>query len=68
MPAILPNHKAIFFHIPKTGGMRIASYLFRNTSVIAILRHRPPRQVRASNTITSDIIKDYWKFTFIRNP
>jgi len=52
--------KAIFFHMPKTGGSWVRIALRRATMVLAeINRHLTPREVRHNNLYT---------FTFVRHP
>lgn len=64
---ICHKHKAIFVHIPKTGGSSIESafgFTFHDFSDGG--KHHPPDAViRAVGRETWD---DYFKFTFVRNP
>ena len=62
---ILPEHKAIFVHIPKTGGTSIEQFfgakLFARTG-----KHDPVSKLRQA--IGADDWNRYFKFSFVRNP
>lgn len=52
--------KCIFIHIPKAAGSSVSDALFGEA-----VGHRP---IRRHVAYTPDIIKDFYKFTFVRNP
>ncbi len=54
------KHKAIFIHIPKVAGTSIANALFGES-----VGHRPLRRHVA---FCPELVEEYFKFTFVRNP
>lgn len=68
MPFIMPDQRAIFLHIPKTGGTSVRAYLKKHTSGKDIYRHRPPRKCIEDNYIPQALFENYFKFAFVRNP
>lgn len=58
------KHKFIFLHIPKTGGMSIGRALNR---ACGIEETYEGFEIHYDN-LTKDILKDYFVFTFVRNP
>ena len=68
MPVVMPEQRAIYFHIPKVAGTSITSYLVRYASVVRTFIHRPPWMALEHGAISESILTNYWKFTFVRNP
>jgi len=68
MPYILPENKAIFFHIPRTGGTSIREWLFENTKMIRLSDHVSAHNAVLHKAISASIIREYTKFIFVRNP
>lgn len=76
---IIHKHKALFFHIPKTGGTSIEASLgwkFRQKKIdttesfvrwkLPKIKHWMPYKVR--NLVGEDVWEESYKFSFVRNP
>ncbi len=68
---VYPNHRAIFAHIPKTGGSTITSilgrgHLFQRVEVDPHTKGHTSifRQLE----VAGEEVQDYYKFAFVRNP
>ncbi|MFO8053169.1 MAG: sulfotransferase family 2 domain-containing protein [Candidatus Omnitrophota bacterium] len=61
------TYKFIFLHIPKTAGSSVAATLKRNLNKNDLLLCPHTKAVRLKLT-AKDKWKDYFKFTFVRNP
>jgi chondroitin 4-sulfotransferase 11 len=58
------EYKFVFLHIPKTAGMSIGQTLFDLTGVDEIYEGFRIHH----DDLTEDILKEYYVFTFVRNP
>ncbi|MBA2490567.1 MAG: hypothetical protein H0V34_02305 [Gammaproteobacteria bacterium] len=56
------RYRCIYVHIPKTGGVSISTSLFGSTTG----RHRTVAEYK--QIFGERAFKDYFKFTFVRNP
>lgn len=70
---IYPSHKAIFVHIPKNGGSTITTLLKRDRFLGRRLNVTDPRDngretISELLEVMGDEAKDYYKFSFVRNP
>ena len=68
MPFIMPKQKAIFHHIPKTGGTSIRAYLENYIHGKDVYRHRPPSKCIEDGRIHPKWFFESFKFAFVRNP
>lgn len=78
IPTILPKHKLIFIHIPKTGGSSVANALVENLNTqetkalsrpLGILQ--PNRHLKAQEVkylLGEKIWNEFFSFAFVRNP
>jgi hypothetical protein len=62
-PQIFHHHKCIFIHIPKTAGTAIENTLKEKSSIVG--GHSYAASIQAKYP---EIFREYYKFTFIRNP
>jgi chondroitin 4-sulfotransferase 11 len=61
------QHKFIFIHIPKTGGTSIENFFGKNMDH-EIDKHYNLNKYYSSPDYNKNIISNYYKFTFVRNP
>ena len=71
--SIYPSHKAVFVHIPKTGGSSIAALLKHDRLVDTKSNEVDPRGEGRETMVElvealGDEADDYFKFAFVRNP
>ena len=57
------KHKFVFIHIPKTGGTSIESIFIDNANIKDV-----PGKHSMVSDIDSELLKNYYTFTFVRNP
>lgn len=62
---ISDKYKAIFVHVPRTGGHSISAVLDYNIRVKKLSRHAYPKEYLEK---FPEKTKEYFKFTFVRNP
>lgn len=71
--SIYPAHRAIFVHVPKTGGSTIST-LLRHERLLGLKRNDPDPRTHKHATLfehmaaLGDEADDYFKFSFVRNP
>ena len=58
------EYKFVFLHIPKTAGMSIGQTLFNLTGIDEVYEGFRIHH----DDLTEDILKEYYVFTFVRNP
>lgn len=64
MPVYIPQHKAVFIHIPKTGGTTVSKFLFQEFGKhIQTLNGHKTGHIK-----TRYVEKELFKFAFVRNP
>ncbi|TMV10350.1 sulfotransferase family protein [Ruegeria sediminis] len=71
--SIYPSHRAVFVHIPKTGGSSIAALLKHDRLVDTKSNEVDPRGQGRDTMVElvealGDEADDYFKFAFVRNP
>ena len=62
---IIDALKAIFIHVPKTGGVSIDRYLHDHYDLGGFSGHHPAKLIRATDP---EKFSSYFKFAFVRNP
>ncbi|WP_425044224.1 sulfotransferase family 2 domain-containing protein [Primorskyibacter sp. S87] len=70
---IYPSHKALFVHIPKNGGSTVTTLLKRDSFFGRRVNQTDPRDggretISELLEVMGDEAKDYFKFSFVRNP